>query len=185
VSFFSDLTQRAASANLPFLLIGGNAVIAYGYPRVTRDLDLLVRESDRRKWDDLIRSFDFNEHQITRVFHMYNPLDRALPAVDLMVVDEGTFQKLFAGSLEHKVQEAFVRLPSLAHLIALKLHALKSGAEHRRELDFGDVTMLVQLNKIDLAAPEYRDILERYATDAIRTELFRRLELSGFGSAGA
>ncbi|MEQ1860625.1 MAG: hypothetical protein ABMA13_11880 [Chthoniobacteraceae bacterium] len=183
MSFFTDLCQRAAAANLPFLLIGGHAVIAYGYPRQTRDLDLLVHENDRRRWDELITSFGFKQYQVARVFHMYHPIDRTLPPVDLMLVNAQTFGKLSAGAIEKTVLDCTVRVPSLAHLIALKLHALSSGAEHRHELDMGDVITLVQLNHVDLASPEYGEIVDRYANPAVRAELIRRL--AGSGSPGA
>ena len=39
--FIATLAGRAAEAGLPFLLIGGNAVIAYGYARQTADWDFL------------------------------------------------------------------------------------------------------------------------------------------------
>lgn len=179
----ATIAERAAAAGLPFLVIGGNAVIAYGYPRQTADLDLLVREPDRRAWDELIRPLGFHPHQLQRAFHMYNPTERGLPAVDLMVVDAATFEKLSTGSTEAIVHQASVRIPALSHLIALKLHALRSNQPHRRELDMGDVLTLVQLNKVDLAAPEYAEILERYASPALRDEI--RLRLAGPQSPAA
>jgi predicted nucleotidyltransferase len=185
VSFFADLCQRAAAANLPFLLIGGHAVIAYGYARQTVDLDLMVRVNERRQWDELITASGYRLHQVTRAFHMYNPIDRSLPPLDLMMVDAGTFEKLSRGATDQRVQGSTVRVPALAHLIALKLHALRSGAEHRYEKDMGDVVILVQVNQVDLASPEYVGILDRYATAAIRTELLRRVARPGLGSPGA
>ena len=53
VKIRATIAARAAAEGLPFLAIGGNAVIAYGYPRMTRDLDLLAREDDRRARDTL------------------------------------------------------------------------------------------------------------------------------------
>ena len=175
VQIVATIAGQAALKNLPFLLIGGNAVNAYGYPRVTRDADLMVREVQRRAWDELIVPLGFRAHQIQRVFHMYNPIPRDLPAVDLMLVDDGTFDKLAADATEIEMAGAKVRIPSLRHLIALKLHALRSSAPHRRERDMGDVLTLVQINGVDLASAKYVEILERYATPALATEIQRRL----------
>lgn len=161
------IAEKAALAGLEFLVIGGNAVIAYGYPRLTSDVDLLVRETDRRKWDDLILALGYRQHHIHRVFHMYNPIARDLPAVDLMLVNEGTFAKLSDNTTDTELGGVTVRIPSLRNLIALKLHALRQGGEHRHTRDFVDVIELMQLNQVDLAAPDYVEILERYATPAI------------------
>lgn len=181
--FIATIAERAAEAGLPFLLIGGNAVIAYGYPRQTADWDFLVRDTDRDKWHELILPLGFRLHHHHLVFHMYHPLQPGLVDMDLMLVDGGTFAKLQAESHETTISGVVLRMPSLRHLIALKLHALRAGLEHRRERDLLDIIMLVQLNKVDLAAPEFVQILDRYATPAIRAELLRRL--AGPESAGA
>jgi predicted nucleotidyltransferase len=169
------LAEKAAMAGVPFLVIGGNAVIVYGYPRQTADVDLLVREADREVWDGLIRALGYVAHHIQPAFQMYNPVAGNLPPVDLMLVDGGTFAKLDADAREVAFSGVRARIPSLRHLIALKLHALRSGQANRRERDFLDVITLVQLNDVDLASREYVEILDRYATAAIRAELRFRL----------
>lgn len=171
----ATISEKAALAGLPFLIIGGNAVNAYGYPRTTTDVDLFVRDSDRRKWDELIVPLGYRAHQIQRVFHMYNPIPNNLPPVDLMLVDRGTFDKMEINAAEITLGGAKVRVPSLRHLIALKLHALRTYLPHRYERDLGDVLVLMQVNKVDLAAPEYDEIFQRYATPALITEIERRL----------
>ena len=167
VKIVGTIAEKAALAGLPFIVIGGNAVNAYGYSRTTVDVDLLVRETDRRKWDELIVPLGYRAHQIQRVFHMYNPIPDGWAPVDLMLVNEGTFTKLSQNTRETELGGAIVRIPSLRNLIALKLHALRFGGEHRHTRDFLDVIELVQLNQVNLAAPEYVEILERYATSDI------------------
>ena len=181
VKILATIAARAAAEGLPFLVIGGNAVIAYGYGRMTRDIDLLVRESDRRAWDMLITRLEYTQHQIARVFHMYNPVPRHLPPIDLILVDATTFAKLEDGAPTAAIEEAEVKIPALPHLIALKLHALRQGAEHRHTRDFGDVVELVLINKVNLASPEYAAILDRYADAATREKLIASLPGS-FGS---
>jgi hypothetical protein len=175
VKILATIAARAAAAGLPFLVIGGNAVIAYGYPRMTRDLDLLVREDDRHAWDALIVGLEYSPHQIARVFHMYNPGPQHLPPVDLMLVDAGTFSKLSDGAPVVTMEGATVQIPALPHLIALKLHALRQGAHHRHTRDFGDIVELALINNLNLATPEYAAILDRYADTATREKLARAL----------
>jgi hypothetical protein len=183
VKILATIAARAAAEGLPFLVIGGNAVIAYGYPRMTRDLDLLVREDDRRAWDELITGLGYTQHQIMRAFHMYNPAERGQFPVDLMLVDAATFAKLTAEPGRCVLDETEVGIPKLSHLLALKLHALRQGPSHRYERDLSDVLILMDVNEVDLAQPEYAEILNRYATPAVRTEILRRL--AGPESPGA
>lgn len=170
----ATIAEKAALAGLEFLVIGGNAVIAYGYPRTTVDVDLLVRETDRQKWNELIVALGYRPHHLQRVFHMYNPIGDDRTAVDLMLVNEGTFTKLLYKTTDTKLGGVTVRVPSLRNLIALKLHALRHGGEHRYARDFVDVIELLQRNQVDLAAPDYAEILRRYATPAIADEIRTR-----------
>jgi predicted nucleotidyltransferase len=185
VFVFTEICQRASDAALPFLLIGGHAVVVYGFPRQTRDVDLLVCETDRRRWDELITPLGYGQHQISRAFHMYNPVDRTLPPIDLMLVNEATFSKLSAEAKEVETLGARIRVPSLRHLIALKLHALSSGAEHRLAKDLLDVLELVRQNAVNLATPEYQEIVERYANSNVRAKLAEHLPGIGLGPSDA
>ena len=183
VKIVAKIAEKAAAAGLEFLVIGGHAVIAYGYPRMTADLDLLVRKTDRRAWDALIMELDFRPHQIAQAFHMYNPKVSGQIPVDLMLVDDATFGKIAGCAVESDMQGTTIRLPSLPHLIAMKLHAIKSGAAHRHSRDLGDVATLVQVNKANLASPEYAEIFARHATPAILAAV--RLLVDGPRSSSA
>ena len=54
VSVFQSIAQKAGEAGLPFLVIGGYAVMAHGFVRATDDLDLLVQRSRRDQWRGLL-----------------------------------------------------------------------------------------------------------------------------------
>src|SRR5207237_10023465 len=68
-----------------------------------------------------------------------------LPDVDVLLVDGATFEKLFAESnILRRGQHAF-RVPSLRHLVALKLHAIRNDAR-RESRDFADIAELLRNN---------------------------------------
>jgi predicted nucleotidyltransferase len=171
VSIIAELGRRAGDSDLPFIVVGGNAVIAYGYPRQTQDFDLLVREMDRRAWHELITSLGYFAHHAHRVFHMYAPSASSQPPIDLMLVDTRTFERLNNDAREIEVNSFPVRIPSLPHLIALKLHAIRHGGEDRRAVDLTDIVELVRLNHVNLASRDYQEILERYASAKTRSDL--------------
>ena len=56
------------------------------------------------------------------------------------------------------------RIPSLEHLIALKLHALKNTRPRRFLKDFLDVSNLIRINHLDIKSESIRRLFEKYAT---------------------
>ena len=60
-------------------------------------------------------------------------------------VDGETFQKVFAETLVHRIEQFEMRVPCLAHLIALKLHAIKNNPG-RKSKDMQDIVDLIEAN---------------------------------------
>jgi predicted nucleotidyltransferase len=81
-----------------------------------------------------------------------------------MLLNDSTFEKLFAASVTKSMGETKVRVPCVEHLVALKVHALKHARTRRFLKDFQDVTELVLRNRIDLASAEIHEIFQRYGT---------------------
>jgi hypothetical protein len=167
------VNSRARELNLPFLVIGGHAVIAHGYPRFTKDLDLLVRRTDRDQWLDLLNRLGFELWQDGGVFLQFKTEQSEVWPVDLMLVNDQTFAKLSETSCEKSFAKTSARVPSVEHLLALKVHALKSVPEHRVLRDLDDVLRLVELHKIDVSAPGFRDIFVRYGNMEIYERIAR------------
>ena len=170
-------------SRLPSLLVGGNAVNLYAYRRTTFDVDLLVRESDRTRWTSFFEQRGFVIFHATANFiRMRFGLDPtgALP-VDLMLADENTFEKIFAQSQQRDLGKGTrLAIPSPLHLIAMKLHALRSAHRVAHGVDLEDVRHLIKSEKIDMAKTDFREILDRYASEAIKAEI-----LGNFGAPPA
>lgn len=80
------------------MLVGGNAINLYAYRRTTFDVDLLVRENDRKPWIAFFEKHGFAVFHATANFVRLrfgaDPTG-ALP-VDLMLADKETLGKVFA-----------------------------------------------------------------------------------------
>ena len=87
--------------------------------------------------------------------------------MDLMFVSEATFEGMFAASRETGLGPVTARIPSLQHLIALKLHVLKQGLEHRVLGDLDDVIQLVLVNGVNLDQSEWKQIFEKYGSQEL------------------
>jgi hypothetical protein len=80
------IVDRAAQANLPFLLAGGYAVIAHGFPRSTFDIDLIITRNDTNKWVELVAVLGYAvHHQGPTFLHFTTTDDNTLP-LDLMTI---------------------------------------------------------------------------------------------------
>ena len=152
----------ARNSELPFLVIGGLAVIAYGHPRDTIDLDYLVRRSDREAWRRALASQGYeiaHEHENFAQFTS----KRGWVDLDLMFVNGPTFETMVAASELKSLGSSDARFPSLEHLIALKLHVINQGIPHRMLGDMDDVINLLVANHVDVRQERWRQLFAKYA----------------------
>jgi hypothetical protein len=149
--------------NMPFVLIGGHAVNAYGISRQTGDLDLLVQRSRKPAWEELLAKLRYTKGQDDERFARFRPDTIAAWPLDLMYVDEGTFEKLYSEAHSVDAGATTVKAASPRHLVALKIHALKHFQEHRHAKDFNDVLELLRLKDNQISREDLRDLCIKYA----------------------
>lgn len=121
---------------------------AHGYARQTGDLDLLVNKNDRDFWQELMGLLRYTALQTHEVFARFKPPQLAAWPIDLMFVDEDVFERLLADAVPADFGSVKAGVPSLKHMLALKLHALKQRQAHREHRDFIDVLKLRELSRI-------------------------------------
>ena len=171
-----ELSEYIALGNqeprLDFLVIGGFAVGAHGHTRFTADVDFLVRRSERNQWVEKVAAIGMSIAAETNAFIQFLP-GKATAPLDLMLVDDKTFAELFAGAEQKEFPGAKALVPTLDHLLALKLHVLKQGLRHRTSKDADDVQMLVRRNKLDLRSEHYRQLFLKYGNEQIYETILR------------
>ena len=160
---------------MPFLLIGGHAVNAYGVQRQTGDIDLIVKSSQRKAWEDLFLKIRYQSDQSDSHFIRYRPDTIAAWPIDLMLVDDETFNKLHSESRLTDLGVIAVKIVSPQHLITLKLHALKIYQEHRYAKDYNDVIQLLRHACPQLRNEVLRELCARYADVALYEKLAKDL----------
>jgi predicted nucleotidyltransferase len=102
------------------------------------------------------------------------PADTAWP-VDLMLVPEQTFAPILTASQDANLYGVQSRVPSLDHLLVLKLHALKNTRAHRFLKDFLDVENLIRINRLDIKSQKLRDLFAQYGTEDLYGKISRSL----------
>ncbi len=120
--------------SLDFLVIGGFAVVAHGHSRMTYDLDLLVRRSQRAAWVDLLRAAGFVIYREEANFVQLS-VPTGTTDIDLMLVANETFAEMQKNACPISFGMIRARMVSLNHLMALKLHVLKQHQRHRGAKD--------------------------------------------------
>ncbi len=167
------LIGQARARGLPFVVIGGHAVAAHGYGRQTLDLDLLVRDEDRRAWVEFLVSLGYRVFHEDAAFVQLAPPTAAHWPVDLLLVGEPTFAGVVAEARDVDLGAERAPIPSLEHLLALKLHALKAARPPRDLKDLTDVVQLAEANGLDVRAEPFRALCLKYATPEIHDRIVR------------
>lgn len=124
------VTGALEGARIDHALCGGMAVIIHGYPRLTRDIDLLLREEDleraRKVLDDLgytlpsgILPFDLGKPTERKVFRVTKVDGRDHMTLDLVLV--GPFlEEVWKGRERHLVEGKTLRVVSREGLAKMK-----------------------------------------------------------------
>lgn len=171
-----SIHAKAITAGLRWLLIGGQALNTYGSPRSTIDFDFLIPNADRDRWRVLLEDEGFRLKNDGGNFMQFTPPYGVLWPLDLMLVNEHTFGKLWGRSKEADCLGICVRVPAPEHLIALKLHALVHGPAQRMEKDFPDIVRLARMTELDPQAPEIFEIFKQYGTQELYVRFLKALE---------
>jgi hypothetical protein len=88
-----------------------------------------------------------------------------------LLTDGGTLEKMLAESQAGQIGDATLSIPSLFHLIAMKLHALKHNAERRHGRDLPDIIGLIQVNHVDVHADSFKTLCLSFGTKDLYDEI--------------
>ncbi len=167
-SVFHLLSDISRKTRVSFVLIGGFAVNYYKYTRQTVDVDFLIKEQNFQKILNLLEAagykVDYRQEVFARLISTESPL---LMDIDFMFIDEETFAKIIKDSQKTSIAGCEFTVPSLEHLIALKLHAVKYNPKLRLAKDIPDIINLIRINKLDAKSKKFKELCLKYATEEI------------------
>lgn len=169
------ISACSKARGLEFLLSGGHAVNAYGIPRQTGLVELIVPAEKKEAWLELLSNLKYSEHRSTASFSRLRPADLAAWPIDLIYVDQATFAKLFNAAREVEIGRAKVHAVSVTHLVALKIHALQTAAPERQPKDYRDVMGLLKAGQVKLSDNELKALCARYGDSCLFEKLMSDL----------
>ncbi len=165
-SIFELIHEVLEKNKVPAVLIGGFAVNAHKYSRQTVDIDFLITDEDYDRIAADFKNMGFGEVDRQKLCaRLQAPFPHSWK-VDIVFADKDTTEKIMKEGKEVKISGVIFKIPSLPHLIALKLHAIKQ--EPRRELkDLQDIVELIRNNKMDIRTSGFRDLCLRHGNERL------------------
>ncbi len=169
----ADLIQKE---EISCILIGGFAVNYYKVTRQTADVDFLITKENFDKISSSLEEAGYTKSLLQDNFVQLKISQPSLMDIDFMFVDQNTLTKILNESTEIQIAKQNFRVPSLNHLIALKLHSIKHNRKLRLIRDLPDIISLIRINELDYKSQNFKDLCLKFGTDEIYTKILEALE---------
>ena len=158
----SDVFKQAGT--IP-VLISGFAANYYKVSRQTADADFMIDEEGFPRIRALMEKKGFITALKQNVFAQMKPASPgSLMDVDFMFVDKKTLDQIVTEGRKIKIAGCEFTVPSLMHLIALKLHSIKHNPALREIRDLSDIIELIRQNGLKVDDAEFKELCLKYGT---------------------
>ena len=165
-TIFDLVNNIFMKANVNCILIGGFAINNYKLTRQTVDIDFLCTKIDFSKIEILLKEEGYEIKRAEDNFIQLENKQQNLIDIDFMLVNENTFSKIFSSGNKIKIAGIEFTIPSLFHLIALKLHSISSNPL-RQITDFPDIIRLIKENNVDIDSNDFQALCHKFGTKEI------------------
>jgi hypothetical protein len=155
------------------VLIGGFAVNHYKVTRQTADADFLITKEDFERVLVLLEKEGLRKDYSQEVFARLAADKQYLLDVDFMFVDKDTLEKIIKDGEKTSISGKDFIVPSLYHLIALKLHAIKYNPKIREYKDLADIVELIRANKLAVGDAEFKQLCFKYGTPELYDKIVK------------
>jgi hypothetical protein len=158
------LAEISEEMRFPILVIGGHALQAYGVSRQTVDVDVLVSETHAGMLDAALLRAGYSQLIRSEIFARYRHTSMVMADVDVLYVDGDTATRMSAQATRWAVGERTCLVPALSHLIAMKLHTIRSNPQ-REPRDFADIVEIVRANPDSLSQDDLHGLCVKYGPE--------------------
>lgn len=169
----SDLTHEEG---VSCVLIGGFAINYYRVTRQTADVDFLITKTDFNKIASLLEKAGYKKTLLEENFAQLQRSRLSLLDVDFMFVDDETLTKIKKEGKKITIAGQKLIVPSLLHLIALKLHSIKFNTKIRLMKDLPDIINLIRINQVDIKNKEFKELCLKYGTADLYQKILEALK---------
>lgn len=167
---FEKLHKSLVRRQLKVILIGGHALQGYGIVRQTLDIDWLIQENDIPEIKEMMRENGYRLIAETENFLRFHHGEGNILDIDMLVVNQDTFANLHDEGHSIKIAADTWRIPSPAHLIALKMHATKNNPK-RQNRDVPDIVEIIRKTGDQVSDEELKRLCQKYGSE----DIFRKI----------
>ncbi len=172
---FHLLSALFKEKNINCILIGGFAVNYYKVTRQTVDVDFLITKDDFERILVLLQQEDYQQDYAQEVFSRLRTKSDYLLDIDFMFVNSETLNKIIKDGKEIDIAGQKFTIPSLEHLIALKLHAIKYNPKIRENKDLSDIINMIKVNRMDVKRAEFKEMCLKYGTEELYNKILQAI----------
>lgn len=169
-NIFYLISKIAEKTGIRCVLIGGFAVNYYKVARQTADVDFLTTEDDFEKILGMLKEEGFKVEFRNEVFAGLSAAKGYIMDLDFMFVEEDTLDKIIEEGKIASIGKQKFTVPSVRHLIALKLHAMKYNAK-RQYKDLLDIIELIKANKVNVTDSDFKELCLKYGTEELYNKI--------------
>jgi len=160
-SIFEKLDAIFKKFSIQPVLVGGYAVISYKIQRMTFDVDFLITTEDYLKVEQELLALGYSIVNKNEVFVQFKSDVFGLRDIDFLISDAKTVNSVLNNGRKITIAGKSFVVPSLLHLIAMKLHSI-AGNEEREVKDLPDVIQLMVVNGINPEKDEIKQLFVKY-----------------------
>jgi predicted nucleotidyltransferase len=166
-----ELATALGKAEIPFALIGGFAVNAYGFMRATHDLDVMVGEEQGDALQGVLMKLGYQTLDRRSDIASYV---RAPLRLDVLYARRDISRGLLARSTRITHGDTQVHVIPLEGLIGLKVQAFHDDPRRIRDLD--DIIQLLKINRGNLNLDEVRSYFRLFDSESVLDDILRALD---------
>jgi hypothetical protein len=158
---FDVFSGLLTQAKIRLLVVGGMAVNAHGFTRLTVDVDGLIATDDLEMVADAFQSAGYSETTRNHLFARFHRPDLDPGTVDVLLVSRQTMDKIWPDRIVTEFRSHELPIPKLEHLFALKLHAVRNDPK-RWGGDLRDIQELIRSNPGVVTRAKLVELCERF-----------------------
>jgi len=162
---------------IPCVLIGGFALNFFKVTRQTNDVDFMIRKEDFDKIFNVFKKVGYTIAQLEEVFVRLKAPKPALMDIDFMFTDPETLARIIKEGKKVIIRRKTFIVPSLEHLVALKLHSIRHNQKMREFKDLPDIINLLRINKVKFKEKKFEAMCLKFGTKELYQKIVGSLEV--------
>ena len=175
-SVFHLISEVTRQKDVSCVLIGGFAVNHYNVSRQTADIDFLITKEDFDRISDALKKVGYQISLTQENFAQLENTRLSIMNIDFMFVDRATIDKIMEEAQLLTIAGQEFVVPSLNHLIALKLHSIKHNEKLRLMKDFPDIVNLIRKNGVNIKNKDFKESCLKYGTEGLYQKILEAIK---------